>query len=71
MLSNTRFSAVRIIYAVIGCLLILGGVFAMASGAAKSQAPGVLMIALGAILFFEIRLGNVERRLRRVENKKD
>ena len=69
MLNDSQFRTVRILYCVIGCLLLLGGVFLMVSGHAASQAESVLMILFAVILFFEVRLSNVERRLRRVENK--
>ena len=70
MLTDSQFKVTRILYIIIGLVLLSTGIFLYMSDIVRAQASGVLMIVLGCILFHDVRIARIERKLRVAESEK-
>lgn len=70
MLTDNQFRTARRLYMIIGIVLMPVGIFLLMSDIAKAHAFGALMIAGGALLFHDVRIAKIERKLRLAEGEK-
>lgn len=70
MLTDSQFKTVRILYIVIGCVLLLVGMVLSMSDSVRVKVSGILPIIVACLLFFDVRISKIERKRRLDESEK-
>ena len=64
MLNESPFKKARISYIIVGIVLLGTGIFMLMSDAVKVQLYGPLLIAFAGLLFHDVRIARIERKIR-------